>query len=1253
VTIADNAANSPQAITLGGVGLSAPAVTLSASTLSFGAQIVNSTSAAQIVTVTNTGTATLTPLTIAATAPFTQTTTCGASLAAGAICTISVTFTPTAAGSAVGTVTLTDNAGNTPQVIALNGVGVTAPIASLSPASVTFAASQAVGTTSAAQIVTLTNNASLPATPGNALIIGGITTSANFGTTNNCGASLAAQASCSISVTFTPTAVGNLYGTLSVTDNNNGTAASTQVVPLAGVGLGAPAVSLSASTLSFGSQIVNATSAAQTVTLTNSGTATLTPLSIAATGPFATTTTCGSSLAAGGICTISVTFTPTAAGSAVGTITLTDNAGNTPQVISLNGTGVTAPIASLSPASVTFATSQGVGTTSAAQTVTLANTGSAPLVITGITASANFAATNNCGASVPAPGTCSISVTFTPTAVGNLYGTLSVTDNNSGTPASTQVVPLAGTGLGAPAVSLSASTLSFSSQLVNATSAAQTVTLTNSGTAALNLTSITATAPFAQTTTCGSPLTAGGICTVSVTFTPTAAGSAVGSVTLVDDAGNSPQVISLNGTGVTAPIANLSPASVTFATSQAVGTTSAAQTVTLANTGSAPLVITGITASANFGTTNNCGASIPAPGSCSISVTFTPTAAGNFYGTLTVTDNNNGAPASTQVVPLAGTGVGAPAVSLSATPLAFGNQAVGTTSAPQILTVTNTGTAALAITAVTASGDFGVQSNNCTVPLQATTPASNCTITVTFTPTVPGSRVGALTLTDNAANSPQVILLTGTGVAQPIVALSANTLSFGSQVVNTTSLPQTVTVTNSGTAALNLTSITASGPFAQTNSCGSSLAAGGICTISVTFTPTAAGSALGSVTLTDNAANSPQTISLTGTGTTAPSASLSPLSLTFAAQALQSTSAAQTVTLTNTGNAPLLVTGIAASANFGVTTTCGASLAAGGSCNMSVTFPPTAVGSLYGTLTVTDNSNGTVGSTQTVALQGTGLGGPAATVSPSALTFASQPLKTPSALQSVTLTNSGTASMTGISIAISGDFTQTNTCSGSLAALAACTINVTFTPSVVGTRTGALTITDSAPNSPQVVALTGGGSDFGVSVTPTSATVVAGNNTSLTVTVSSVAGYNTAVAISCSGLPTLATCSASPASVTPSATSAATTSLTISTTRRTSSPPGGSPRPQGPGWTARPWVWLLWGLLLLGLSAWAAGKNRWRWRWAALALTALWLASFAACGGGGVGYVNPTGTPSGTYTITVTGTAASLSHSANVTLTVQ
>jgi hypothetical protein len=177
-------------------------------------------------------------------------------------------------------------------------------------------------------------------------------------------------------------------------------------------------------------------------------------------------------------------------------------------------------------------------------------------------------------------------------------------------------------------------------------------------------------------------------------------------------------------------------------------------------------------------------------------------------------------------------------------------------------------------------------------------------------------------------------------------------------------------LTNSGTGALAITSITASGDFTATNNCSSSVATGANCTISVTFTPTASGTRTGAVTITDNAAGSPQAIALTGTGI-APviAATLSSTSLTFAAQATGSTSAAQTVMLTNTGTGVLAISSIAASANFGETNTCGSSLAAGGNCTISVTFTPTAAGSLAGTVTVTDNTSS---SPQTVALAGTG-----------------------------------------------------------------------------------------------------------------------------------------------------------------------------------------------------------------------------------------------------------------------------------------
>ena len=1184
LTVTDNnngAMAGAQVVPLAGTGLGAPAVTLSASTLSFGSQVVNSASAAQTVTLTNSGTGTLTLGVITATPPFALSgNTCGSSVVAGGICALSVTFTPTTAGPANGSISIPDNAANTPQTITLSGTGVSAPIATLSPASVAFSPpSQAVGTTSTAQNVMLANTGSAP------LIIGGITASANFAETNNCGASLAGGASCSISVTFAPTAVGNLYGTLTVTDNNNGATASTQVVALAGTGLGAPTVALSASAISFGSQIVNTTSVVQTVTVTNSGTATLNIGTISATPPFAQSNTCSLPVPVGGGCIISVTFSPTTAGNLAGSVNIPDNAPNTPQTVALNGTGVAAPIATLSPVSVTFTPSQAVGTTSAAQVVTLTNTGSAALLIDGVSASTNFGETNNCGASLAATKSCNINVTFTPTAVGNLYGTLTVSDNNNGAAASTQVVPLAGVGLGAPVVLLSASTLSFGSQVVNSTSAAQTVTLTNTGTAALTFGSIAATASFAQSNTCGSSVAVGGICTISVTFTPTTAGSTVGSITIPDNAANTPQTIALSGTGVTAPIATLSPGSVTFTTSQAVGTTSAAQTVTLANAGTAPLIITGLATSANFGVTNNCGASVAVGANCSIYVTFAPTAVGNLYGTLTVTDNNNGAASTTQVVPLSGVGLGAPAVSLSAGSINFGSQIVDTTSAAQSVTVTNSGTATLNIGTITATGPFA-PSNTCSLPVPV---GGSCIISVTFSPTTAGSAAGSISIPDNAPNNPQTVALNGTGVAAPIatlspvtvtftpsqavgtsstavgvtltnagaaalvidgiaasanfgetnncgaslagtkscninvtftptavgnlygtltvtdnnngaaastqvvplagvglgapaVSLSTSAIGFGSQLVNTTSAAQNVIVTNSGTAELTLSSINATVPFVQTNTCSAPVAVGGICTISVTFSPTTAGSALGSITLADNAGNSPQTISLTGTGTTAPTVTLAPISLTFTpAQPLGTASAPQTVTLTNTGSAPLLINNIAASGDFATTNTCGASVAAGANCGIAVTFTPTAVGNRYGTLTVTDNNNGAPGSTQTVPLEGTGLGGPLVSLTPSTLSFGSAALGTPSAPQGVTLTNSGTATITGISISITGtnsaEFSATTTCGTTLGTppgTNSCTINVIFTPSATGLQTAALTVTDSAPNSPQVTTLQGG-----------------------------------------------------------------------------------------------------------------------------------------------------------------------------------
>jgi hypothetical protein len=594
-------------------------------------------------------------------------------------------------------------------------------------------------------------------------------------------------------------------------------------------------------------------------------------------------------------------------------------------------------------------------------------------------------------------------------------------------------------------------------------------------------------------------------------------------------------------------------------------------------------------------------------------------------------------------------------IALNPAGLSFMTQNIGTTSPPLTVTLTN-GDEALSITSIAITGtnatDFA-QTNTCGTSVPA---GEQCTISVTFTPTAAGVRKASVTITDNAPGSPQVINLTG---STSTVTLSSSSLSFGSQPVGVTSSPQTVTVTNKGTTALAISSINSSGDFAETNDCSVPLQPNTNCAISVTYTPFVPISSVGALTVTDNAAGSPQVVLLTGTGVPAPTATLSATALTFASQPVGVSSPSQSVTLSNNGGTALAVTNIAATGDFAESSTCGASLNAGGSCTISVTFKPTAVGSRYGTVTVTDSA---ANSPQTVTLAGSGLAAPSLMLSPTSLSFSSQAVGTVSAAQSVTLTNAGTAVLNITSITTSPNFTQSGSCGQTVAVGATCAVNVAFSPVTGGSIKGTLTITDNALGSPQVVTLGGLGSDFGISVSPSSGTVVAGNSVSFAVTVSPKFGFNSAVALSCSGLPSLATCSVSPTSVTPSGTSSVTATLTISTAVRSSLPNGFGRRMPWPPLAylselagGSRWFWLLAAMILLGLGRFSKrrGAVRLACPWVALAVTALALMGSLACGGGGNGYTDPTGTPAGTYQVAVIGTSGTLSHSVTVALTVK
>lgn len=307
---------------------------------------------------------------------------------------------------------------------------------------------------------------------------------------------------------------------------------------------------------------------------------------------------------------------------------------------------------------------------------------------------------------------------------------------------------------------------------------------------------------------------------------------------------------------------------------------------------------------------------------------------------------------------------------VSNTDLGFPPQSVATTSPSQTVTISNySTTATLDISNITLTGNDFSETNNCPGTLQ---PTKFCTLNVAFSPTAAGPLTGSITVTDSDVTSPQVVNLTGTATQ---VMVSPNPLKFAYTTVGKKTQAATATLTNlSTTSSLLISSIIASGDYAQTNTCGSSVAPGASCSIMVTFSPTAAGVRYGAVTVTDSDGGSPQVLNLTGTGNTLVASSLK---LAFGSQPVGVTSAAQTVTLTNNDTAPLTISNIQFSGaiyqtilDYAQTNTCAGLINPGASCSFTVTFTPSNVGPLNGNLLIYHSQSGI--SPQIVQLTGTG-----------------------------------------------------------------------------------------------------------------------------------------------------------------------------------------------------------------------------------------------------------------------------------------
>ncbi len=393
----------------------------------------------------------------------------------------------------------------------------------------------------------------------------------------------------------------------------------------------------------------------------------------------------------------------------------------------------------------------------------------------------------------------------------------------------------------------------------------------------------------------------------------------------------------------------VSPTSLSFG-NQVQGMGTAVKKVTLKNGQTSAITITSISSSlTDYTQTNTCPASpstLAAGRSCTISVTFTPTALGTRTGTLTVTDTGGSSP---QTVSLSGTGIAAVTVSKSS--ISFGNEVIGVKSGASKVTVMNNQATALTINSIkTALPDY---TTTTTCPISPTTLAGHksCSISVFFDPTIAGSRNDTLTVNDNANVSPTVSL-SGTGIVA--VSVNPSSLNFGNQALGTSSVVQTATLTNNQATALTITSISSNlADFTYTTTCPlspSTLPAGASCTVSITFAPTALGTRSGTLTFTDNANNTPQTISLTGTGTAANlvSIALSPANASLAKGTTQQITATGTYSDGSTQNLTSSVTWSSSASNVVSIASTGLATAASiGSASITATS-----GSISGSTTV-------------------------------------------------------------------------------------------------------------------------------------------------------------------------------------------------------------------------------------------------------------------------------------------------------------
>jgi hypothetical protein len=599
-------------------------------------------------------------------------------------------------------------------------------------------------------------------------------------------------------------------------------------------------------------------------------------------------------LASGESTTLGVTYQPTAHGTSTGTVTLADATSSTSTSFTVSGNSTNAGQLTVTPSSVSFG-NVAVGQTQS-QSVTATNTGGSDVTITQASVSGTgFSLTGlNLPLTLHPSNATTFGVTFTPTAGGSSTGSVSLVasvavvtkkgkgrgNNNNfatSTVLTTQVVAVSGTGITQGQLTVTPSTVNLGSVQVGSTQS-QTAALTNSTATTVTVSQAAVNGNGFGLSGIALPLTLapGQIQNFSISFAPTNAGTASGTLSVTSDATNPSINVPLTGVGVTPGSLTSNPSALNFSTVQ-VGSSQTLNT-SITNSGGSSVSVSNATISGTGFSLS--GLSLPvtlSPGqSKSFSVTFKPQNSGSSNGQIAIASNATNANLS---ITLSANAVMAGTLAAGSPTLSFGSVPVGT-SQTQPETLTNSGGSAVTVSQASVSG-AGFSVSGLTLPLSLA-PGQSTNFSVVFAPTSGGSKTGTVNIGSDASNASLAIALSGSGQTPGMLGASSSTINFGGIQVGNSSTQQE-TLTNSGGTDVHISAASVTG--SDFNITGltlpMTLVPGQSFTFGVSYAPASGGTDSGGITITSDAANSTLTIVLSGSGTVPGQLGISPASLDF------------------------------------------------------------------------------------------------------------------------------------------------------------------------------------------------------------------------------------------------------------------------------------------------------------------------------------------------------------------------------------